>query len=83
MAPVKSTVWPATIASRPSATARCVLPTPGGPSSKSASPWAMKRPVARSRICPLSTEGWAAKSKPSRVRTKGNFASPKLISMRR
>ena len=59
---------PARIASRPSATARCVLPTPGGPSSSSASPLATQRPVASSRICFGSSEGWASKSKPSRSR---------------
>jgi hypothetical protein len=43
----------------------------------------MKRPAAISRICFLSIEGWAAKSKPSRSRTKGKRASPMLISIRR
>src|SRR5258708_37770937 len=32
-------------------TARCVFPTPGGPSSKMFSPFATKRAVASSRIC--------------------------------
>src|SRR5438445_8004445 len=64
-------------------TARCVLPTPGGPNNSTASALAMKRPAAISRICFLSIEGWAAKSKPSRSRTKGKRASPMLISIRR
>src|SRR3954451_10444979 len=71
------------MASRPIATARWVLPTPGGPRSRSASPFAMKRPVASSRTWLLSIEGWAAKSKPARSRTNGKRASPMLISMRR
>src|SRR5271169_5480822 len=47
--------------------ARCVLPTPGGPNSSKASPCATQRHAASSRICRGSSEGWAAKSKPSRV----------------
>src|SRR3954451_1398973 len=42
---------------------RQVLPTPGGPRSRSASPFAMKRPVASSRTWLLSIEVWSAKSK--------------------
>ena len=49
------------------ATARCVLPTPGGPRSITTSALAMNRPVAISRISFLSSEGWAAKSSSYRV----------------
>jgi len=55
------------MAARPSAIARCVLPTPGGPRRSSASPCATQRQAASSRIWRGSSEGWAAKSKPSRV----------------
>jgi len=43
----------------------------------------MKRPVAISRICALSREGWAPKSKPLRSRTKGKRARPKDMPIRR
>jgi hypothetical protein len=51
------------IASPPSEMARCVLPTPGGPSSSRFSPFAIQRPAAKSRTCLGSTEGRASKSK--------------------
>src|SRR5215207_9776232 len=44
-------------ARRPSATAKCVLPTPGGPSSSTLSASARKRPVASSRTTFGSIEG--------------------------
>ena len=83
MAEAKRTVKPSRTASRPRPTAKCVLPTPGGPSSSKASPLAIQRQVARSRICLGSSEGWASNSKPSRVRTKGNLAMPRPIWIRR
>src|SRR6516162_6169538 len=61
------TECPATIASRPSATARCVLPTSGGPSSSTFSPLAIQRAPASSRTCLESMEGCAAKSKPQEI----------------
>lgn len=41
--PYRDDRYTATIASRLSATARCVLPTPGGPSSNTFSPPAIQR----------------------------------------
>src|SRR5271166_1497367 len=58
------------MAARPSAIAKWVLPTPGGPRSRSASPCATQRQAASSRIWRGSSEGWAAKSKPSRSRAR-------------
>src|SRR4051794_15651068 len=55
--------------------ARCVLPTPGGPSSSTFSPLATQRDAARSRICFGSIEGCASKSKPARSLTAGKYAS--------
>ena len=75
MAEANRTVKPSRTASRPRPTAKCVLPTPGGPSSSKASPLAIQRQVARSRICLGSSDGWASNSKPSRVRTKGNLGN--------
>jgi hypothetical protein len=43
----------------------------------------MNRPVAISRTCALSIDGWAPKSKPARSRTNGKRAKPKLMSIRR
>ncbi len=63
--------------------ARCVLPTPGGPSSSRFSPLAIQRPWARSRICLGSTDGCASKSKPARSFTTGKWASFSAMSMRR
>ena len=71
-APSSRPRWPRGRARRPDASCR----RPGGPSSSSASPLAMQRPVASSRIWPLSSEGWAAKSKPARSRTNGKWAIP-------
>lgn len=51
-----------------------VLPTPGGPSSRTASLLMMNRLPAISRTCALSIDGCALKSKPAR---------PQLMSMRR
>src|SRR4029077_5896462 len=50
MAVTNRTEWPAVMASRPSAIAKCVLPTPGGPSSSTFSPLATQRAAARSRL---------------------------------
>jgi transposase-like protein len=66
VAVVNCTVYPARIASRPSAIDKCVLPTPGGPRSSTFSPLAIQRDAARSRICFGSIDGWASKSKPAR-----------------
>ena len=74
MALVKSTEWPASTAARPSAMARWVLPTPGGPKTSTFSAWAMKRPVASSRTSFWSIEGWNLKSKSSSVFTAGKWA---------
>lgn len=52
-------VYPAGIASRPSAIDKYVLPTPGGPSSSTLSPLAIHRDAARSRICFGSIDGCA------------------------
>ena len=43
MALVKRTEWPASTTARPSAMARCVLPTPGAPKIRTFSAWARKR----------------------------------------
>jgi hypothetical protein len=56
--------WPASTAARPKAIARCVLPTPGGPKSRTFSAPAMKRPVASSRTSLASRDGWNLKSNP-------------------
>ena len=52
---------------QPRATARCVLPTPGGPRSRTLSPVSRYRPVASSRITFGSIDGWNLKSKASSV----------------
>lgn len=57
-----------------SATARWVLPTPGGPRRRTFSPLSMYRPVASSRMTLGSMEGWNLKSKLSSVFWKGNRA---------
>ncbi len=59
------------------------LADPGGPRNRTASPLAMNRPLGSSRTCALSMDGCAPKSKPTRSRTNGKRAKPKLISMRR
>lgn len=64
------------MASRPSATARWVLATPGGPRSRTASPLAMNRPVAISRICALSSEKCAPKSKSGEIAHVGKAREP-------
>ena len=83
VAVVNCTVYPARIASRPSAIDKCVLPTPGGPSSSTFSPLAIQRDAARSRICFGSIDGCASKSKPASSFTAGKCASFSAISMRR
>jgi hypothetical protein len=47
--------WPVSTVARPSAIARWLLPTPGGPKSKTFSALAMKRPVTSSRTSLAST----------------------------
>src|SRR3990172_8522479 len=75
--------WPACAALTASATARCVLPTPGGPSSITFS-W-RERNVRSNRleICVLSRSGWNAQSYSSMVLTKGSEASLSEVAMRR
>src|SRR5712691_12535613 len=58
---------PASTTARPSAMARWVLPTPGGPKRSTLSAWAMKRPVASSRKRRWSIDGCELKSKSSSV----------------
>ncbi|BCS58506.1 hypothetical protein ADLECEL_23910 [Adlercreutzia equolifaciens subsp. celatus] len=58
-------------ASMPSATARCVLPTPGLPTRSTFSAPSTKRRVASSSISALGTEGWKDQSKPASVFTQG------------
>jgi hypothetical protein len=60
-----------------------VLPTPGGPSSRTASLLMMNRLPAISRTCALSIDGCALKSKPARSRAKGKRTRPQVMSMRR
>src|SRR5262249_8534262 len=58
-------------------------PRRGGLSSSSASPCATQRQHANSRIWRGSSEGWAAKSKPSKSRAQGKWAIFIAISIRR
>jgi len=60
-----------------------ILPTPGGPSSRTASLLMMNRLPAISRTCALSIDGCALKSKPAGSRAKGKRTRPQLMSMRR
>jgi len=66
--------YPLAQALTPRATARCVLPTPGGPSNSTFSALAMKRHVPSSRSSFGSSEGWNVKSKLSMVFTTGRRA---------
>src|SRR5450759_618748 len=75
--------WPACATLTASATARCVLPTPGGPSNSTFS--CRERNVRSNRlmICVLSRSGWNAQSYSSMVFTKGSEASFSDVAMRR
>ena len=54
---------PALTASMPSATARCVLPTPGLPTSRTFSARSTNLRVASSSISARGTDGWKSQSK--------------------
>lgn len=71
------------MAARPSAIARCVLPTAGGPNSSTFSAWARKCPAASSRTSLPSMESWNLKSNSSRVFTTGKCAILIPIVIRR
>jgi hypothetical protein len=55
-----------------------VLPTPGGPSTRTTSLLMMNRLPAISRTCAQSIDGCALKSKPARSRAKGKRTRPQL-----
>ena len=75
--------WPACATLTASATARCVLPTPGGPSNNTFS--CRERNVRSNRLmtCVLSRSGWNAQSYSSMVFTNGSEASFSDVAMRR
>jgi hypothetical protein len=60
-----------------------VFPTPGGPMNNTSVASSVKRSVARSSMVFLSTDGWAEKSKSSKVKGDGNDAKrARLILLR-
>ena len=65
----KRTSRPDLTASMPIATARCVLPTPGLPTSSTFSAESTNRSVASSSILALGTLGWNDQSKSASVLT--------------
>lgn len=65
------TSLPALTASTPNAIARCVLPTPGLPTSRTFSARSTNRRVASSSTFGLGTEGWNDQSKSARDLTYG------------
>ena len=71
------------IASRPSATARWVLPTPGGPSSSSVSPLAMNRPVAEIADLLRVERGLGLEVEAGEVAHEGELRDRIAISIRR
>src|SRR3990170_790476 len=75
--------WPACATLTASATARCVFPTPGGPSNSTFS--CRERNVRSNRLmtCVLSRSGWNAQSYSSMVFTNGSEASFSDVAMRR
>src|SRR5487761_1882301 len=74
---------PAVTAAWPRPTASIVLPTPGGPISRTLAASSMNRRVPRSAISLGSTDGWAEKSKSARVNGDGSDANRSRLTRRR
>ena len=80
---MNSTLKPFSMARTPSAIAKCVLPTPGGPWIKSVSFSLSQVHVPSVSMRDLSTLGWKAKSKVAKVWPVGRPESRREVRMRR
>ncbi|MFK4380916.1 hypothetical protein ABIA40_000324 [Bradyrhizobium sp. USDA 223] len=77
------TVYPARIASRPSAMDRCVLPRPGGPSSSTFSPLAIQRAAAKvTDLLWIDPSAAAPRSLEVEARKAAAIPAPRTVPLR-